>query len=151
MMRTTIAAAALAAAGLGGCATTAMPPAAELAEEVAATERAFARTMAERDHAAFATFLAEDTVFFSGPEPLRGKRAVAAGWQRFFESPAAPFSWEPEQVQALDSGTLALSSGPVRDPDGRVIGSFTSIWRREAPGVWRIVFDKGNPACEATP
>lgn len=150
-MRTIIAASMLVAAGLGGCATTATPPVAELAAEVAATERAFARTMAERDHAAFTGFLAEDTVFFTGPEPLRGKGAVAAGWQRYFDSPAAPFSWEPEQVQALDSGTLALSSGPVRDPDGRVIGSFTSIWRREAPGVWRIVFDKGNPACTGTP
>lgn len=25
----------------------------------------------------------------------------------------APFSWEPAQVEVLDSGTLALSSGPV--------------------------------------
>jgi len=44
----------------------------------------------------------------------------------------------------LESGNLALSTGPVRDPSGKVTGSFTSIWRQEKPGVWRIVFDKGN-------
>jgi hypothetical protein len=44
----------------------------------------------------------------------------------------------------LDSGTLALSSGPVRSPDGKVFARFNSIWRLEAPGVWRVVFDKGS-------
>jgi ketosteroid isomerase-like protein len=120
---------------------------AALEQQVADTERAFAKTMADRDHAAFARFLAEDTVFFSGPTPLRGKAAVAAQWKRFYEQPAAPFSWQPDRVAALASGTLALSSGPVFDPSGRCIGRFSSIWRLEAPGVWRIVFDKGGP-CE---
>jgi len=27
------------------------------------------------------------------------------------------------------------------------VATFTSIWRMEAPGVWRIVFDKGNEDC----
>ena len=117
-----------------------------LQQQVFQTERAFAKTMADRDHAAFAAFLAEETVFFSGPVPLRGKADVAAWWKRFYEQPEAPFSWEPERVEVLDSGTLALTTGPVRDPSGKLTGSFTSIWRQEKPGVWRIVFDKGN-AC----
>jgi hypothetical protein len=48
----------------------------------------------------------------------------------------------------LDSGALALSSGPVTGPGGEQLGTFTSIWRLEAPGTWRIIFDKGNKACE---
>jgi ketosteroid isomerase-like protein len=115
---------------------------------VADTERAFAKTMADRDLAAFSSFLSEETVFFSGPTPLRGKEAVTAWWKRFYEKPEAPFSWKPNEVQALDSGTLALSTGPVFDPGGKCIGSFTSIWRQEAPGVWRIIFDKGGPCPE---
>ena len=114
-----------------------------LAQQVADTERAFAQTMADRDHAAFARFLADDTVFFTGPEPLRGKAAVVAGWRRFYEGPTAPFSWRPEKVEVLDAGTLALSTGPVLDPTGKPVASFTSVWRLEAPGTWRIVFDKG--------
>ena len=123
-------------------------PPAELQKQVAATERAFARTMAERDHGAFASFLAEETVFFSGPTPLRGKPAVAAHWKRFYDAPQAPFSWEPDQVEVLDSGTLALSSGPVYDPQGKLVARFTSVWRQERPGVWRIVFDKGSDVCD---
>jgi len=132
-----------------GCATaTPRPDVAALKQQVADTERAFAATMAARDHAGFSAFLAEETVFFSGPTPLRGRVAVAEGWKRFYEKPAAPFSWEPTEVEVLDSGTLALSSGPVKDPSGKLIGTFTSIWRLEAPGQWRIVFDKGCDACD---
>jgi ketosteroid isomerase-like protein len=120
---------------------------AAIERQVADTERAFAKTMADRDHAGFMAHLSEDAVFFSGPTPLRGKQAVGAWWKRFYDSPAAPFSWKPTRVEALDSGDLALSTGPVHDPAGRCVGSFTSIWRQESPGVWRIVFDKGGP-CE---
>lgn len=120
----------------------------ELRNQVLATERAFAKTMADRDHAAFTRMLAKETVFFSGPKGIRGAEAVAAAWKRFFEGEKAPFSWEPDTVHVLDSGTLAMTSGPVRDPSGRVIGRFSSVWRREAPGTWRIVFDKGCDVCE---
>jgi ketosteroid isomerase-like protein len=136
---------------LAGCASTLWPatlPAAasdraSLEREVRDAERAFARTMADRDHAAFAGFLAAEAVFFAGPRALRGRHAVANAWKPFFDGPVAPFSWAPETVEVLDSGRLALSSGPVHDPAGKRIATFTSIWRQEAPGVWRIVFDKG--------
>lgn len=113
-------------------------------EQVAATERAFAKTMADRDLKGFGSFLSEEAVFFSGPGPLRGKQAVIAAWTRFYAQPQAPFSWEPMTVAVLDSGTLALSSGPVHDAQGKLVGCFSSIWRQEAPGVWKIVFDRGT-------
>lgn len=137
------------AAGLVACAAPVpKPKAADLQAEVAAAERAFARTMALRDHAAFQAFLAEEAVFFTGPTPLRGKAEVAAAWKRFYELPQAPFSWEPESVEVLASGTLAISSGPVYDPSGKRFATFTSVWRQEAPGVWRVVFDKGSNDCD---
>jgi ketosteroid isomerase-like protein len=134
---------------LAACATTAPQPGnAELQRQVADTERAFAKTMADRNHAAFITFLSGEAIFFTGPKPLHGKDEVAAAWKRFYEKPEAPFSWEPDKVEVLASGTLAISSGPVRDASGKLVATFTSIWRQEAPGVWRIVFDKGNDVCD---
>jgi ketosteroid isomerase-like protein len=141
--------AAIVACVLAGCVMT--PPranTAELQKQVADTERAFAKTMADRDHSAFVTFLSAEAIFFTGPKPLHGSQQVADAWKRFYENPDAPFSWAPEQVEVLESGTLALSSGPVWDPKGKQFATFTSIWRLEAPGVWRIVFDKGNDVCD---
>jgi ketosteroid isomerase-like protein len=116
-----------------------------LAQQVREAEVGFANTMARRDHAAFTTFLAEEAIFFGRERALRGKAAVTQGWKAFFQGADAPFSWEPETVEVLDSGTLALSSGPVRDPSGKRVGTFNSIWRLEADGKWRVVFDKGCP------
>jgi ketosteroid isomerase-like protein len=113
--------------------------------EVFAAERAFARTMADRDHAAFGRHLADDAVFFGGKSVAHGRAAVLAAWKAFFDGPQAPFSWEPDQVEVLASGQLALSTGPVRNPQGQVIARFNSIWRREADGRWLVVFDKGSP------
>lgn len=141
--------AALALGGLlSGCAVVpAAPGSADARQQVFAVERAFAKTMADRDLGAFAALIAQEAVFFSGPKPLRGRQQIVDWWKRYYTSPAAPFSWEPEEVEVLESGALALSSGPVRDPQGKLIARFTSIWRREAPGTWRVVFDKGNEVC----
>lgn len=115
--------------------------------EVRERERAFAKTMADRDHAAFVSFLSDEAVFFGGSGPLRGKRAVADAWKKFYEGAKAPFSWAPDTAEVLDSGTLAMTSGPVFDPEGKRTGTFNSLWRREPDGQWRIVFDKGCPPC----
>ena len=125
----------------------AAPGNAELKAQVADTERAFAATMKARDLDAFLGFLSEEAVFFSGPVPLRGKQAIAAFWKKFYDKPAAPFSWEPDEVEVLASGTLAYSAGPVYDPSGKLIARFNSVWQLEK-GKWKIVFDHGGEVCD---
>ena len=119
----------------------------DLQQQVLEVETAFAKTMADRDHEAFSAFLSEEAIFLSSAT-ARGRDQVAAQWKRYFEGPAAPFSWQPKKVEVLPSGNLALSTGPVYDAGGKLISRFTSIWRQEAPGQWRIIFDKGNEVCE---
>ena len=143
---------------VAGCATAQSPAAAfpaatadrgALERAVRDTERAFARTMADRDHAAFTRFLSAEAVFFAGSVPLRGRDAVASAWKRFYEGP------RPVLVGARDRSrcsTRASSRCPVARCTTRPASasrSFTSIWRQEAPGVWRIVFDKGCGCTEA--
>jgi ketosteroid isomerase-like protein len=119
-----------------------------LTRQVFAAESSFAATMAYRDSTAFATFVAPDAVFFGDTSVLRGKHAVVDAWRELFAEPAAPFSWKPEKVEVLASGTLAHTSGPVFDAKGQKIGNFNSIWRREPNGSWLVVFDKVCPVCD---
>lgn len=129
---------------LAGCATDNGGIGTEtLRDRVTATELAFAATMADRDFDAFSTFIAPDAIFFSGDQVLRGKQAVLAAWKPYFDGPVAPFSWRPKNVEVLPSSELAISTGPVFDPDGNRIATFTSIWRRGDDTDWRIIFDKG--------
>ena len=120
-------------------------------DRVMEAERGFAASMARRNAAAFATFVSEEAVFLGNQDDrpaLRGRKAVVDAWKGFFEGPTAPFSWEPTVAEVLDSGTLAITSGPVKDPKGELIGKFTSIWRLESGGQWRVVFDRGCPVCK---
>lgn len=120
-------------------------PAAALKRQVFAAESSFAASMAQRDLEAFASHVSSEAIFFSDTVVMRGKRAVIEGWRRYFEKPAAPFSWKPDVIEVLPSGHLAISNGPVFDPAGKKIGNFSSIWRREPDGSWQIIFDKGCP------
>ena len=117
---------------------------------VADAERGFASTMARRDFGAFPSFISEEAIFLGnegGTQILRGRRAIAEAWKPYFDGAQAPFSWEPDLVQVVDSGTLATTSGPVRNPKGEVTGRFNSVWRLEPDGRWRVVFDRGSPVC----
>jgi|KBSMisStaDraftv2_1062788.scaffolds.fasta_scaffold223557_2 ketosteroid isomerase-like protein len=121
-----------------------------LKDTVADAERAFADSMAKRDLAAFTARVSQEAVFFGGPDgntPTRGRAAIVSEWKRFFDGPTAPFSWSPDTSEVIDSGTLGITSGPVRNARGDVTGRFNSVWRLEADGQWRVVFDKGCQAC----
>lgn len=114
-----------------------------LKRQVFAAESSFAASMAKRDLEAFASHVSSEAIFFGDTTVMRGKRAVIDGWRGFFTKPEAPFSWKPEIIEVLPSGNLAISNGPVFDPAGKKVGSFSSIWRREPDGSWQIIFDKG--------
>lgn len=118
--------------------------------QVFAAESSFAHTMAARDLEAFGSLVATDAIFFGRRGVMHGKAEVVAGWKPLFEGPKAPFSWRPEVVEVLESGTLAHSSGPVMSPDGKVFGTFNSVWRLEPDGRWLVVFDKGCDVCDTT-
>jgi ketosteroid isomerase-like protein len=127
----------------------AAPDLAALQQQVFAAERAFARSMADRKFDDFVRHLSEQAVFWDSRNVQRGKAEVAARWKAFYEGPQAPFSWEPDGVEVSSDGLLAHSTGPVRDASGKLVSRFNSVWRQEAPGVWRVVFDKGSPLTEA--
>lgn len=118
----------------------------DLQQQVWLAEQAFAHTMKTRDLQQFTQYIAEEAIFFNGTLALRGKAKVVAHWASYFKDKEAPFAWQPDQVEVLESGKLALSTGLVRDPQGKVLGRFNSVWRLEADGKWRVVFDKGSPA-----
>ena len=119
----------------------------EIEKQVADRERAFAQTMADRDFEKFKTFLDENAVFLGGKSVMRGKKQIAEKWQRYFEKEQAPFAWKPERVAVIGGGDIALSTGPVWNPDGRVHSYYTSTWRKDSSGEWKVILDKGQKYC----
>jgi ketosteroid isomerase-like protein len=130
-------------AGGSGARPAAVDPA-STRDQVRRAEIAFAAAFRDRDRDRFFAFVAEDAVFLGPQKTLRGRAQVVATWSRFLQG-APPFSWRPDRVEASDDGALGLSTGPVFDGTGAQIGVYSSIWRRQPDGSWKVAFD--GPGC----
>ena len=131
----------------------ALPSQADLATivtDVKAAETAFAKTMADRRLDQFTDFVAEDAVFVGAAMNI-GRARVVEKWSGFFKGPQAPFSWAPDAVAVAADGRTAVSTGLARDPAGKIVSRFTSIWRKDPDGHWRVIADQGVDACECPP
>jgi ketosteroid isomerase-like protein len=118
-------------------------PAADPAASLRAAEAGFAKAFADDDLEGFASFIDDDATFL-GRTPLRGKKEVLAQWSKFFGTSPRPFSWEPKKWAVNPSGTMGMTNGPVFDPEGKQVGSFSSVWRLQPDGSWKIIFDGGG-------
>jgi len=113
------------------------------AAQIEAAERAFAADgSAMGIRGAFLKHMAVDAIVFA-PSPTNAKALYEAG-----SAEGEPkLQWWPLWVVAARSGDFGLSAGPWAI-DGKRGGWFATIWRKDADGVWRWVYD-GGAAAEA--
>jgi ketosteroid isomerase-like protein len=121
---------------------------------VRCAEIAFSRAAEERDRERFHQLIDGDARFI-GATVQRGPDAITQAWAPFFEADGPSIKWRPQYVEVLEGGDLALSRGPYRlesvDENGSPVvrwGTFNSVWRRDAQGQWRVVFDAGSSSDE---
>ena len=124
---------------------------ADLESDVRCQEIGFSKAAERRDRDAFVAFI-DDDARFVGRSVRRGPVEISAAWGAFFEDDGPAIKWRPRFVEVLEDGKLALTRGPYRlidrDADGGTVerwGTFNSVWRKQADGKWRVVFDAGSP------
>lgn len=136
---------------VGAQASTPTPKLTEAECQVWARELSFAHSVAEHDAAAFAAHVHPQAAFNSaGPEPLRGRDAVVAAWADIIAGKGLKLSWYPDRVTIGGPDDIAWSSGPALfedlSPGAKQrfsVGTFHSVWHRDADGSWRVLFDAG--------
>lgn len=140
---------------LSGILICSAPAMADVEDDVRCREIAFSQSVEIQDVAAFRSFIDTDARFI-GSSVQRGVEDVSTAWAVFFSDAAPKMKWRPQFVEVLNDGTLALSRGPYRmiveGEDGALTeywGTFNSVWRKQADGAWKVVFDAGNEAAEA--
>jgi hypothetical protein len=107
---------------------------------VAATDSSFARTAREQGQwTAFAAYAAPGAVMHWADGPP----FEAAPWLATQSNPAEPLAWAPTAVWASCDGTLAVSFGRFRQPDGQV-GSYTTVWTLQGEREYRWAYDMGG-------
>jgi len=111
------------------------------ADQVEAAERAFAADgLALGVKRSFLRHMADDAIIFT-PDPTNAR----AFYEGRPDEAGPKLEWWPAWVVAAKSGDLALSTGPSFF-DGKPGGWFSSIWRKDADGVWRWIYDGGSAA-----
>lgn len=114
-------------------------------KSLAEAERSFAKmAAAEGVRNAFVFNLADKALMFRGG-PINGKEL----WEK---RKPAPFilKWEPEFVDISASGDFGFTTGPWEIQEYRPLtevggyGYFTSVWKKQTDGAWKVVLDIGT-------
>jgi ketosteroid isomerase-like protein len=138
-------------------ATPAVPAVSAIACPVWERELSFADSVRRHDAAAFAEHVDPDAVFsVNGKSPLHGRAVIGEHWAGLVSGKAGRLDWYPDHVVAANSGDIAWSSGPAlfEMVDGKggttaMLSRFNSVWRKNADGEWRVVFDSGSDPVKA--
>lgn len=109
--------------------------------EIEKAERAFAAdglALGIRD--SFLKHMADDAIMFR-PGPVSAK----ALYEKRPSSKTPKLEWWPQKVVIARSGDLGLSVGPSAI-DGQRGGYYATIWRKQADGQWKWIYDGGAEA-----
>lgn len=111
-------------------------------------EAAFAQDAAQHGHDAFLTYFAEDGVELDDgggivtKEEMRKQPPWAEG---------TTLTWTPVKADMAASGDMGYTYGNYifkhKDKAGKLItdyGKYTSIWKKQKDGSWKVVVDVGN-------
>lgn len=97
------------------------------------------------------SYYADDAVELpNGADALQGKESIAKT-MGFLDQKDNHLTWKPVSADMAASGDLGYTWGTYEfratDKDGKPIvdhGKYTSIWKKQSDGKWKVVLDMGN-------
>jgi ketosteroid isomerase-like protein len=114
-------------------------------------EADFMKAAAEHGSAGYMSYYADDAVEVPNGGPIiQGKVNIAKG-MGFLDQKDNHLTWTPVGADMSASGDLGYTYGTFefrsKDKDGKPVvdyGKYTSIWKKQKDGSWKIVLDMGN-------
>jgi uncharacterized protein (TIGR02246 family) len=100
-----------------------------------------------------AHFAPDAVVMLPDSAPTTGLEAIRTLAQKNMDDPGFTFAFSSDKVDVATSGDLAVSRGSFTetstDPDTKkpaaVTGSFVTVYKPEADGTWKAVWDIATP------
>jgi ketosteroid isomerase-like protein len=111
-------------------------------------EANFAADVAQHGHDAFLTQFAEDGVEIVEGGGINSKDDMRkqGPWPE-----GTTLTWTPVKAEMSKSGDLGFTYGnyifTAKNKDGKLVttyGKYTSIWKKQQDGQWKVVVDMGN-------
>lgn len=118
-------------------------------------EAEFMKAAAEKGSQGYMSYYADDAVEVPNGAPLiQGKTGIAKG-MGFLDDKNNSLLWTPVGADISAFGDLGYTYGTFefhsKDKEGKPVvqhGKYTSIWKRQKDGSWKIVLDMGNSSPE---
>jgi ketosteroid isomerase-like protein len=119
-------------------------------------EGEFMKAAAEKGSQGYMSYYADDSVEVPNNAPLiLGKAEIAKGMD-FLDDKNNRLTWTPVGADISSSGDLGYTYGNyefhAKDKEGKPLvqyGKYTSIWKQQKDGSWKVVLDMGNASPEA--
>jgi len=114
-------------------------------------EAEFMKAAAEHGSQGYLSYYADDAVEVPNGGPIiQGKVNIAKG-MGFLDRKDNHLTWAPVGADISESGDLGYTYGTFefrsKDKDGKTVvdhGKYTSIWKKQKDGSWKVVLDMGN-------
>jgi ketosteroid isomerase-like protein len=74
-----------------------------------------------------------------------GLPAIRAAMAPAFADTTFRLTWQPTMAFASAAGDLGYTLGTWQSTHYNETGKYVTIWRKQADGSWKVVFDGGNP------
>ena len=87
---------------------------------------------------AFRKWAAPEALMFT-PQPMK-----AHDFLKGRKDPPVSVFWWPGRSYVSCDGTVAVNTGPWVREWGKSVGYFTTIWKRQADGGWKWIYDAGD-------
>ena len=125
------------------------------AETLKQLEGEFMKAALDQGSAGYMSYYADDAVEVpNGGTLIQGKVEIAKG-MGFLDDKSNQLLWTPVGADISASGDLGYTYGNyefhAKDKDGKVSvehGKYTSIWKMQKDGSWKVVLDMGNASPE---
>jgi ketosteroid isomerase-like protein len=114
-------------------------------------EAEFMKAADDHGSQGYLSYYAEDAVEVPNGGPIiQGKVNIAKG-MGFLDQKDNHLTWAPVGADISTSGDLGYTYGTFefrsKDKDGKTVvdhGKYTSIWKKQKEGSWKVVLDMGN-------
>ncbi len=118
-----------------------------------AADEAFAAATAERGLEGWMASFDSTAIQMDADRPFTpGVAFIRAAMASVFADSTFRLTWQPTHAFASAAGDLGYTLGTWQSrhytADGKAqisTGKYVTIWRKQADGSWKVVFDGGNP------
>jgi ketosteroid isomerase-like protein len=118
-------------------------------------EGEFMKAAAEHGSEGYLSYYAEDAVEVPNGAPLIQGKVNIAKTMGFLDEKDNQLTWTPVGADISASGDLGYTYGTYefrsKGKDGKPVidrGKYTSIWKKQRDGSWKVVLDMGNASAQ---